>query len=136
MNTAIAVKAFIVDDNNKALLIKRRNNDAHDANKWEIPGGRLNSGESPFSGLQREVFEEVGLTIDIGSPLEIRHFTRDDGQAITMIIFLCKLIRGEVVISEEHNDFVWKKIPEVKGTICPYFYSAVDAYEKYFLDVN
>ncbi len=34
---------------------------------WELPGGRLHSGESPSDGLCREIFEETGLCVDVES---------------------------------------------------------------------
>jgi len=59
MNFALAVKAFIIKDG-KALLLKRRLNDEHKPGTWDIPGGRLEAGEDPISGLRREVKEEAG----------------------------------------------------------------------------
>ena len=136
MNTAIAVKGFILNDKQEVLLIKRRENDVHAAGKWEIPGGRLDLGENPFTGLQREVQEEVGLEIENLVPLKVDYFTRDDGQIITMIIFLCRKISGDVRLSEEHCDFTWNKGSSVRDTICKEFHSVVDNYEKYFLDLK
>ena len=82
---AIAVKAVIINQRNHVLLIKRRQNDVHKPGVWEIPGGRMSSVDAnPFDELKREVREEVGLEIDILQPLRIHHFTRDDGQKITI----------------------------------------------------
>ena len=50
----IAVKSFIMNSENKLLLIKRRSNDVHKPGQWDIPGGRLELGEDPFLGLKRE----------------------------------------------------------------------------------
>ena len=69
MNTAIAVKAFIVNEEDQVLVLQRRTNDVHAAGRWDIPGGRLDEGENPFTGLSREVFEETNIEIGIISPL-------------------------------------------------------------------
>src|SRR5690242_1955170 len=98
-NFRIAVKAFIIKDD-KLLLLKRRSNDVHKPGDWDIPGGRLELGEDPFLGLKRETKEETGLDITIQRPLDIHHFTRDDGQIITMLIFLCEPGAGEITLSE------------------------------------
>jgi 8-oxo-dGTP diphosphatase len=111
MPFAIAVKAFIVEDG-KALLLRRRGTDVHKPNEWDIPGGRLQPAENPFEGLAREVAEETGLQIKIQRPLHVQHFTRDDGQVITMIIFLCRKTAGKVQLSAEHEEYSWRDIDD------------------------
>ena len=109
-NFRIAVKSFIVNEN-KLLILKRRPNDVHSPGNWDIPGGRLELGEDPYIGLKRETKEETGLDIEILNPLNVHHFTRDDGQKITMITFLCKLFSNRnVKLSEEHTEFKWSNI--------------------------
>lgn len=102
----IAVKACIVAEA-KILLIQRRKNDPHKPGTWDIPGGRLEIAEDPQLGLKREVREEVGLEIDIVLPVAVQHFTRDDGQKITMLIFLCRPHGIRVKLSHEHIDQHW-----------------------------
>ena len=86
MDFRIAVKAFIVQDD-KLLLIQRPNKAVHKPGIWDIPGGRLEPGESPYLGLKREAKEEIDSEIEILIPLDVHHFVRDDGQQITMLIF-------------------------------------------------
>jgi 8-oxo-dGTP diphosphatase len=115
-NFRIAVKAFILK-NNKVLLLKRRSNDVHKPGTWDIPGGRLEMGENPYDGLQREVNEETGLKVEIAMPLDIHHFVRDDGQKITMLIFLCKPLSNDIELSEEHEESSWIDVAEEKENI-------------------
>ncbi len=63
-------KAFIVNDG-KLLLVKKSGNDPYHPNEWEVPGGRMKFGEKPEEHIKREVKEEVGLDIEIGSPFAI-----------------------------------------------------------------
>lgn len=39
--------------------------------KWALPGGYMDAGEMPAQALARELQEEVGLDVEIGSLLEI-----------------------------------------------------------------
>lgn len=110
---AIAVKAFIVDNGN-LLILKRRPNDAHRPSQWDIPGGRLAAGEDPFVGLEREVWEEAKIKLKIGQPLTVQHFTRDDGQIITMIVFICEPITRDVILSDEHTEYQWINIGQAQ----------------------
>ena len=75
MNVGIGVKAFIVNEG-KLLMIRRRANDPHNPNKWDLPGGRIKLGEeSPQNGLKRETMEEAGINIEILLPLDVQFFT-------------------------------------------------------------
>jgi 8-oxo-dGTP diphosphatase len=107
INFRIAVKAFIVHED-KLLVIKRRSNDVHKPGEWDIPGGRLEIGEDPHTGVAREALEEAGIAITPVMPIAINHFTRDDGQLITMIIFLCQPESTEIKLSEEHQEYEWR----------------------------
>lgn len=128
----LAVKAFIVNQKRQLLIIKRRPNDVHKPGVWDLPGGRLELGENPFDGLKRETKEEINLGIEILNPLQIHHFTRDDGQKITMIVFLCKSSISKVRLSEEHTDYKWVSIDDAKSLLVPNFHREVDYYKKYF----
>jgi 8-oxo-dGTP diphosphatase len=130
----IAVKGFIFNNKNELLLVKRNNQDPHNPGVWEVPGGRLDEGESPFLGLKREVNEEVGLEIDIKNPLRVHHFVRDDGQKITMITFYCKVKEKdyEVKLSEEHTEYKWSNPNDALEIVTEFFVGDVKRYLEYF----
>lgn len=129
---SFAVKSFIVNPKGRILIVKRRPNDPHAPGSWEIPGGRIGFSEDPFSGLKRETMEETGLGIEIGNPLKVMHFTRDDGQMITMISFLCKPLSEAVRLSEEHTEYKWVGIKEYLNMVHPSFREEAGIYEKHF----
>lgn len=55
----VSVKGLCVQDG-KILLVKES---ANLSGKWELPGGGLDFGEDPRTGLEREVEEEMGLDV-------------------------------------------------------------------------
>ncbi len=124
----VAAKAFIIR-NGKVLLLKRRPNDAHRPNWWDIPGGRLEPGEDPRQGVQRETMEETGLSIDVLAPIDVHNFTRDDGQKITMIVFLCRPTSESVTLSEEHTEYKWAE-PK-KGSVPEWLDKTVENFNAY-----
>ena len=130
---AIAVKAFIVNSRHQLLLIKRPDTAVHKPGVWEIPGGRLEEGEDPFLGLKREVLEEVGLDISITGPLSVHHFVRDDGQKITMLVFVCTPFNEAVKLSSEHTHFKWLSLDEAAAIISKDFKDEIGFYKKRFL---
>ena len=99
---------------------------------WDLPGGRLELGEDPFVGIKRETKEETGLDIHVLNPLQVHHFTRDDGQKITMIVFLCKPLSQNVTVSQEHTEFKWININQAKSLLVNNFHAEVDLFMKYF----
>ncbi len=57
-----AVVAALIVEQGKILIARRAKGETH-AFKWEFPGGKLESGETPEQGLVREIKEELGLDI-------------------------------------------------------------------------
>ena len=49
------------------VLLKIRSKSAHDAGRWEIPGGKVKKCEYFDNALKREYLEETGLEIIIES---------------------------------------------------------------------
>jgi len=128
-NFRITAKAFIVHKN-KLFLLKRASDDSQKPDIWEIPGGRLELGEDPILGLMREVREETGLYVHPLCPMSVRHFQRDDGQIITMIVFFCKRTNGYLKLSEEHSEYEWIDLKICKEKLADFFHKEVDIFYK------
>ena len=133
MDFRISAKSFIADQNERVLILKRSEDDVHKPGIWEIPGGRLEPGEDPIEGLRRETKEETGLDIDVKEPLAIHHFTRQDNQKITMIVFLCRAKKSPILLSQEHTEYEWIKIENAKEKLNDFFWPEIDNYIKNFL---
>ena len=56
----VVVYAIARDGSGRVLLVRR----ADDGN-WELPGGRVEVGETMSAAVRREVFEEAGITITL-----------------------------------------------------------------------
>ena len=131
MELQVGVKILLKNKDGKYLVLLRSAEKYPNVGaKWEIPGGRLDLGEDPILGLMREVREETGLYVDVLFPMSVRHFVRDDGQIITMLVFLCKPKGGEIKLSEEHECFDWIEIKDYKNKLNPFFHKEVHLYEK------
>lgn len=127
----------ICEYNGKVLLLKIRSLSAHDAGKWEIPGGKIKKCEFFDEALKREYLEETGLEVDVDS---LYNVVRNDftacktGEEVKSIQLIMKVTcdSDEVVISEEHDDYGWFSWDEVdemisKGLLTP---PAISAFSK------
>ena len=128
MTRHLAVKAFIVQEGK--LLILRRSPDEHHGGKWDFPGGRLEGAEPPYDGLKREVMEEANLSISVGKPIHVSHFSREDGYFLTFIFFLCTLEYGTIKLSHEHDAYEWVTLERASELLPGHLQEVVMAYLK------
>ncbi len=64
----INVVAGIIINQNKILIGKRKDKDIG-GGKWEFPGGKIKVGETNSEALERELYEELGISVKIGKEL-------------------------------------------------------------------
>ncbi|WP_296875172.1 NUDIX domain-containing protein [uncultured Methanobrevibacter sp.] len=106
----------------KVLLLKVRSRSSHDANKWEIPGGKVKKCEYFDEALKREYLEETGLEIDIKS---LHNVVRNDytacktSEEVKSIQLIMKVTcqSDEITISREHDDYGWFSWDEIDEMI-------------------
>ena len=60
-HTEIAVG--IIRSQDCQIFITQRGEDSHLAGFWEFPGGKIETGETPYQTLEREIAEEVDIHI-------------------------------------------------------------------------
>lgn len=113
----LAVRGICEFEGN-VLLLKIRSKSAHDAGKWEIPGGKVKKCEYFDDALRREYLEETGLEVDIESLYNVVRNdytackTSEEIKSIQLIMKVtCK--SSDVKISREHDEYGWFSWDEV-----------------------
>ncbi len=103
---SVSVAGVIVDDQDRALLIKRRDN-----GKWEPPGGVLEREETIPEALQREVLEETGIKIAL--PATLTGIYKNMTGLIVSLVFRCEAADGTPTTGDETRALRWATREEV-----------------------
>ena len=88
-------------------LIARRGPGVHLAGFWEFPGGKREPDETLEACLRRELFEELGIRIDVPVPFQVvRHEYPD--KVVELHFFHCKIETGQATaIDSPDVRWVW-----------------------------
>ncbi len=100
-----AVKGLLIK-NNKILIVHKSD---VPGDVWELPGGRMDFGETAEETLDREMKEETGYDVIPVRLLDTWNFIKGELQ-ITGIIYLCEIIGGKFLLSKEHDKCEWINI--------------------------
>lgn len=73
--------------------------------KWEFPGGKIESGESVEECVKRELWEEMGIRVEIRAdlPAGTHHYAEF---SVTLHPVVCTIVSGEIVLNE-HAAIKW-----------------------------
>jgi 8-oxo-dGTP diphosphatase len=82
----IEVVCGLIESDGRILIGQRRPGDKH-ALKWEFPGGKVESGETPEQALARELMEELRVTAGAITEMHRYEFAYP-GKAPVRLIFL------------------------------------------------
>lgn len=109
----LGVKALITNPEGAILLVKYDSVEA-DQHYWDLPGGRVQKGESAESTLAREIEEELGWTnvVVTGSMGMVLSRIRvplmgSETAGLILSVYRCHARLQPVVLSEEHSTFEW-----------------------------
>ena len=88
------VAAALIERDGKILICRRRSDQAH-GGKWEFPGGKLESGETPAEAARRELREELGIAATIGAEIRRYEYCYPGKAAILLVFFQVTEFEGE-----------------------------------------
>lgn len=99
------VVCAVIRDKEGRILLARRAPGQHLEGHWELPGGKVEPGESLEAALQRELLEELGLVVTVGEELARNEHQYDHG--CIKLIGLAAVPMGDVTHLTAHDAFGW-----------------------------
>lgn len=74
---------------------------------WGLVGGKLETGESAWQGLQREIEEEIGRLPDIVKSIPLENYVSQD-ENFNFQTYIC-IVEDEFLptLSDEHTSWAW-----------------------------
>ena len=97
----VGVGAAIFDSEGKLFITQRGRKAKNERDKWEIPGGSVEFGETFEKAIKREIKEELGIEIEVLELLGVcDHIIPDEKQHWVSPTFICRITKGTPKILE------------------------------------
>ncbi|MDZ7798240.1 MAG: NUDIX domain-containing protein [Patescibacteria group bacterium] len=119
----VGVFGIITNEQDKVLLCHR-----NDYDLWNLPGGGLEKGETPWECIVRESKEETGLDVKVSRLMGIYSKPHKDE---VVFMFVCNVIDGKLTLNEEARDLRYFALNEIPKNTVP---KQVERLKHYFED--
>jgi len=125
MKHTITVGVFgIITNEQDEILFCHRN----DYDLWNLPGGGLEKGETPWECIVREAKEETGLSVEVSRLMGIYAKPHKDE---VVFMFVCNVIDGKLTLNEEARDLKYFALNQIPKNTVP---KQVERLKHYFED--
>lgn len=102
LRATISLRGVVFRPDERVLILKRASDGG-----WELPGGRIDEGETVEDGVCREITEETSLNVTVDEPVYSLTWRNDDGHGRFAVYYRCEATEYAVSVSPEHDDFAW-----------------------------
>ncbi|PKO12741.1 MAG: hypothetical protein CVU39_22505 [Chloroflexi bacterium HGW-Chloroflexi-10] len=89
----------LIELDRKILLLKRTKEPF--AGCWNLPAGYVEVDESPVQAVIREVYEEVGLRVEVTDLVDVYFFNDDPRGNGILVVYHCVVREGALIESDE-----------------------------------
>jgi mutator protein MutT len=117
MKLPVSVKGVLLVGG-KALLLR------NERGEWELPGGRMDPGETHQQALVREFREELSIDVEPIDLIDSYEFEVIPSERVRIVTYGCRL-RGEFtpVLSAEHQEFGLHAVADLESIVLPAGYA-------------
>ncbi|MBT7007665.1 thymidylate synthase [Candidatus Falkowbacteria bacterium] len=109
----IGVTGFIYNQD-KVLIVKRSDTESFLPGFYELVGGKIEMNETLEKGLEREIFEETNLTVQITKPFSAFGYSTEQANTVD-VQYICIPTSpvDNLTLSEAHKDYKWMTEDEI-----------------------
>ncbi len=117
-NSPLVAVGAVVFKEDRVLLVLRGKPPAK--NRWAIPGGSVELGETLQEAAEREIREETGLTIQAGEPVYTFDVIERDSKGEILFHYVivdlaADYVSGELKPGDDAIDVCWASFRDVKA---------------------
>jgi nucleoside triphosphatase len=114
--TRLVVVPIVRDEQRRILLCKMPADRGVFPDKWGLPGGGVEAGERMYQALEREIREELGVSLVEAKPLffkdGLHKKTLPDGSKreiyMVFLLFECRISSTETIsLNDEFCEYAW-----------------------------
>lgn len=114
----VLVNRLFIIRRREILALQRASTDSHNPGLWEVPGGKLESGQDIHLALAREIHEETGYSIrKVDTICHADSFVLNTGKyhGLTYVVLFSigYVTGGSLHLSEEHDQARWCTLDEL-----------------------
>lgn len=92
------VVAAVIERGDRRILIGQRRRDDTSPLKWEFPGGKVEEGETAEAALERELREELGVTLQKRAEIgRVRHNYATAVDELEVRFYAASIQEGEIM---------------------------------------
>lgn len=108
-----AVSVALVNQKHELLVVRRADNLKSGAGMWQLPGGKMETGENEEEAAVREIREELRIQIRVTDLQKVNRFqtflSNDKTKPFTMTLFLCFICDDEcsIALNDENSSYEW-----------------------------
>lgn len=81
--------------------------------RWDLPGGRMEFGETAEETLNREIKEELGIRIKPIKLIDTWNYMPENNFQVTGVIYYCDFVTEDIKLSDEHDGSEWIDIYDI-----------------------
>jgi 8-oxo-dGTP diphosphatase len=110
----LTVDALARDGSGRILLVRRGRPPFQD--RWALPGGFVENGETTEDACAREAREETGLDVEVGALAGVYSRPGRDPRGHTVsIVYFCRPVGGEIRGGDDAAEAQWFTAAEIAG---------------------